>query len=191
MRRETSDFNRSSAEIKGREEYFVTEARMGESYVMNEGENAKAGETFDEVMTRIDSDSEQPPSSPTLFSRHLQIQNKRKMAKENLQKQASEMLKRSHRKFPPGKVGDTVILRIPDVDRVRCATRNVIGVITNVNDENGLYKVGTQFGTINTSYTRNDFTPCPENLLRIEDVPCTEVSLRVRREMFGWWRPRL
>ena len=45
---------------------------------MNEGENARAGETFDEVMTRIDSDSEQLPSSPTLFSRahtvHLKMQ---------------------------------------------------------------------------------------------------------------------
>ena len=99
MRRETSDFNRFSAEIEGREEYFVTEARMGGgggggegSYMMNEDENARAGETFDEVMTRIDSDSEQPPSSPTLFCRHLQIRNKRKMAKENLQKQTSEML---------------------------------------------------------------------------------------------------
>ena len=172
--RETSDFNRSSAEIKGREEYFLTEARMGGSYMMNEGENA----TFDEVMTRVDSDSEQPPSSPILFSRHLQIRNKRKMAKDNLQKQASEMLKRSREKFPPGKVGDTVKLRIPDVDRGRCAPRNVIGVITNVNDENGSYKVGTKFGTINTSYTRNDFTPCPKNLLRNEDVPSTEVSLR-------------
>ena len=85
MRRETSDFNRSSAEIEGREEYFVTEwGGGGGSNTMNEGENARAGETFHEVMTRIDSDSEQPPSSPTLFSRHLQIRNKRKMSKENL-----------------------------------------------------------------------------------------------------------
>ena len=84
--------------------------------MMNEGENARAGETFDEVMTRIDSDSEQPPSSPTLFSRHLQIRNKIKMAKEYLQKQASEMPTRSREKFPPGKVGNMVKLRIPDVD---------------------------------------------------------------------------
>ena len=56
---------------------------MGGSYMMNEGENARAGEMW---MTRIDSDSEQPPSSPTLFSRHLQIRNKRKMAKEHRQK---------------------------------------------------------------------------------------------------------
>ena len=103
---------------------------------------------------------------------------KEKWRKRISKNQASEMLKRSREKFPPGKVDDTVKLRIPDVDRGRCAPRNVIGAITNVNDENGLYKVGTQFGTINTSYTRNDFTPCPENLLRIEDVPCTEVSLR-------------
>ena len=113
MRRETSDFNRSSAEIEGREEYFVTEARMGGSCMMNEGENARAGETFDEVMTRIDSDSEQPPSSPTLFSRHLQIGIKEKWRKRISKNQASEMLKRSREKFPPGKVDDTDKITYP------------------------------------------------------------------------------
>ena len=107
--------------------------------MMSGGANARVGETFRQGMTGIDSDSEPPPSPPALSIHRGQIQRKRNIVKENLQKQATEMMRGSVSKFPPGKAGDTVRVRIPDVDRGRCAPRNVIGVITNVDKDKDLY----------------------------------------------------
>ena len=97
-----------------------------------------------------------------------------KMAVENLQAQASKMTKFSLDKFPPGKVGDTVRVRVPDVDRGRCDLRNILGVVTHVNHDNKTYKIGTQFGRINSSYACNQFTTCKEKLMQLENVPGQE-----------------
>ena len=37
-----------------------------------------------------------------------------------------------------------------------------------------MYKSGTQFGRINTSYTRSQFRTCEENLIQLENVPDME-----------------
>ena len=113
-----------------------------------------------------------------LCERRENIHEKRKMAVENLQAQASKMTKFSLDKFPPGKVGDTVRVRVPDVDRGRCDLRNILGVVTHVNHDNKTYKIGTQFGRINSSYARNQFTTCKEKLMQLENVPDMEISLR-------------
>ena len=116
--------------------------------------------------------------SPTLCKQRENIHEKRKMAVENLQAQASKMTKFSLDKFPPGKVGDTVRVCVPDVDRGRCDLRNILGMVTHVNHDNKTYKIGTQFGRINSSYARNQFTTCKEKLMQLENVPDMEISLR-------------
>jgi hypothetical protein len=54
-----------------------------------------------------------------ILCRQEQVRKHRMSAKEGLELQAKKMLKVSNLKFPAGKVGDTVKLRIPDVDRAR------------------------------------------------------------------------
>ena len=54
------------------------------------------------------------------------------MVKTNLEAQAVKMTRLAREKFPPGRVGDTVKVRVPDVDRGRCDSRNILGVITEV-----------------------------------------------------------
>lgn len=46
----------------------------------------------------------------------------------------------SNKKFSPLEVGTTVKVSIPDVDRVRGSPRNLLAVITQVEDD--LYKLG-------------------------------------------------
>ena len=58
---------------------------------------------FTEMVTEI-------PRSPS-------ITEERKIVKSNLQIQAFKMTRFSREKFPPGKVGETVKVRVPDVDR--------------------------------------------------------------------------
>ena len=52
---------------------------------------------------------------------------------------------------------------------------NVLGVIADVNDD--LYTVGTKYGTLNTTYTMNQFRLGSSNkFLHPSDIPDTLVS---------------
>ena len=75
---------------------------------------------------------DEPPLFPSICKRRERINEKRKMAKTNLEAQAFKMTRLAREKFPPGRVGDTVKVRVPDVDRGRCDSRNILGVITEV-----------------------------------------------------------
>ncbi|KAK9712776.1 hypothetical protein QE152_g24731 [Popillia japonica] len=76
-----------------------------------------------------------------------------------------------------GKIGETVRIPIPDVDRARSDLRNILGVILVVEDNN--YSIGTKLGKLQQMYSRNQFTICKQSMVAIDDVPeSVEVSLR-------------
>ena len=68
------------------------------------------------------------------------------------------MTRFAREKFPEGKVGDTVKVRVPDVDRGRCDSRNILGVIMGTDLTKDLYKIGIKDGILNAWYTRNQFS---------------------------------
>jgi len=57
------------------------------------------------------------------------IDQKRSSSFQNVQKQATNMKEPLENRFCKGKIGDNVMIRIPDVDRARCDLRNILGVI--------------------------------------------------------------
>ncbi|KAK9675166.1 hypothetical protein QE152_g40592, partial [Popillia japonica] len=59
---------------------------------------------------------------------HL-IRDKRKIVVTNLEIQADRMKSVSLANHPIGKIGETVRIPIPDVDRARSDLRNILGVI--------------------------------------------------------------
>ncbi|XP_031352272.1 KRAB-A domain-containing protein 2-like [Photinus pyralis] len=59
------------------------------------------------------------PASNEITERQDSVAIKRTHAKKGLEEQAKKMLKTSNVRFPPGNVGDTVKLRVPDVERAR------------------------------------------------------------------------
>lgn len=67
------------------------------------------------------------------------IVSHRKKSRECLEKQAQKMMKLSNQKFSEVDVGATVRVPVPDVDRARGSPRNVLAVITHVEDN--LYKL--------------------------------------------------
>ena len=75
---------------------------------------------------------DEPPLFLSICKRRESINEKRKMAKTNREAQAFKMTKLAREKFPPGREGDTVKVRVPDVDRGRCDSRNILDVITEV-----------------------------------------------------------
>ena len=89
------------------------------------------------------------------------------------------MLKLSNSKFPICKVGDTVRVGIPDVNRGRGDFRNIQKAVLKI-DNNGLYKLGNYHGTIEEKFSRNQFTPATSNHINISKI---SVEKKVMREL--------
>ncbi|KAJ8935305.1 hypothetical protein NQ314_012895 [Rhamnusium bicolor] len=83
----------------------------------------------------------------------------------------------SNKALPPAKVGDTVKLSVPDVDRGRADARNILGVVISIKDDI-YYKIGTEKGTLPQLFTRNQFGICPASLIPLENVSTIEKSHR-------------
>jgi len=79
------------------------------------------------------------------------------------------MLRTSKQKFQPANVGETVRIRVPDVDRSKIDSQNILAVVFDIVD-NDFYKLATKNGVINRLYTRNQFSVCKDNLISITDV---------------------
>ncbi|CAI6360566.1 unnamed protein product [Macrosiphum euphorbiae] len=94
----------------------------------------------------------------------------------NLKTQANRMKEASEKRFCEAKVGETVKIKIPDVDRARSDLRCILGVILAVHDDN--YKIGTTEGKLEHTYSRNQFTMCKEKLVTVEEVPDLTITLR-------------
>ena len=115
------------------------------------------------------------------------MDSEREDARRKTRKQADKMLELSRytvailnpydpiidflrKRFGEAKVGDTVLLAIPDVDRGRCEFANITALVLEVLD-GGLYKLGCRSGVLDSLYSRNQFAPTLETFIRPEDVP--------------------
>ena len=105
------------------------------------------------------------------------IESNRLAAKINLENQAKKMKAMKNSKFPPCSVGDTVRVKIPDVDRGRGDFRNVLMTVVERTDD-GFYKLGNARGTIEELFSRNQFSVCDEKLVVLESVSPEKKSLR-------------
>ena len=82
------------------------------------------------------------------------------------------------KRFGEAKVGDTVLLAIPDLDRGRGEFPNLTAVVLEVQN-GGLYTLGCKSGILDSLYLRNQVAPTVETLLATDAVPTDKfVSLR-------------
>ena len=93
-----------------------------------------------------------------------------------LEKQATKMLSNTNKRLDPASVGVSVIVPVPDLDRGRGDHRNLKGVI--LSEAEGFYKIGTQFGILDSMYSRNQFSTASSLLLEVSAVPDNEITLR-------------
>lgn len=100
----------------------------------------------------------------------------REHAKEYLEHQAKRVQMSSENKFPPAKVGDTVRVPVPDVDRGPGDARNILATVLEETD--GFYKLGTNDGVLRQMYVRSQFTICEKEFLDGKDVSDREMALR-------------
>ena len=68
------------------------------------------------------------------------------------------------------------MVRVPDLDRLRLAPRNVLAVVVDVNSS-GLYLLGTKEGQLERPYAHNEITAA-DNFIGAHDVPSSSLSLR-------------
>jgi hypothetical protein len=109
-------------------------------------------------------------SGHTFLDERLQnIANQRKRASESQIAQAETMVKRSKIDLKVAEVGDNVAVPVPLVDRGRGDPRNILGVVVNC-DEHDLFSIAVKAGILSTKYTRNQFDPCPQRLLKDSDM---------------------
>jgi len=92
----------------------------------------------------------------------------REVAITNLQVQAVKILRTSKQKFQPANVGETVRIRVSDVDRSKMDTQYILTVVLDIVD-NDFYNLATKNCVINRLYTRYQFSVCKENLISITD----------------------
>jgi hypothetical protein len=112
-----------------------------------------------------------------LCDKHQNIVQEREEAASSLKIQANKMIGISDRKHREAKVGSTVRIPVPDVDRGRGDTRSILAVVMEVN-EDGFYKLGTRNGVMKQLYARSQFSTCHQNLVQMDEVPSTQASLR-------------
>ncbi len=80
-----------------------------------------------------------------------------------------KMKSKSAKRFGEAKVLDSVLVPVPDVDRGRLEALNLLAIVMSV--DNGVYQLGTCNGILDQKYTRNQFNPCIEKFMDIEDMP--------------------
>ncbi|XP_023214332.1 KRAB-A domain-containing protein 2-like, partial [Centruroides sculpturatus] len=73
---------------------------------------------------------------PKIEEKKRSVSKTREMALFNLKKQAEKMINTSNSKYTAANVGDTVRIRVPDVDRARSDGKNILGVVVAVKDKN-------------------------------------------------------
>lgn len=125
-----------------------------------------------------DVENTSPENICNFCSRKRNIANARKGAHDGLEVQAKRMKVISDNTYPKPKIGSTVRVPVPDVDRGRGDARSVLAVVLEAT-EDGFYRLGTKQGVISKYYSRSEFSTCPANILTIEDVSQDkEVPLR-------------
>ena len=133
------------------EENDLPDITDAEGSVLEFQEEAYEDVPSTEMVTKI------PRSQSACAQRKNKITEKRKILKNNPQTQAFKMTRPGRKKFPQGKVGDTVKVRMPDVDRGRCDSRNILGVIMEADLTKDLHRIGTKDVILNSWYARNQF----------------------------------
>ncbi|KAE9536163.1 hypothetical protein AGLY_007386, partial [Aphis glycines] len=103
----------------------------------------KSNNKSDENLDNQANNDEDKLSDKNINKRKKNTIKNRALALNGLQTQASVILRSSNQKFLTAQVGDTVRVRVPDIDRGRMDYQNILAVIMDI--DNDFYKLGTKY----------------------------------------------
>lgn len=119
-----------------------------------------------------------------LCNSECNIQFQRNEAHKGIKRAAEKMIDNTAKKLPPLTVGVPVYISVPKVDRGPLDTKNIKGKI--VDYRNGVYRVGTNSGTLKNWFARHELQISSENYN--DDISDVAISLREAvsyQSMFG------
>jgi len=93
----------------------------------------------------------------SLCVRKNRINIVRESAKSGHEQQAQKTVSLSNSRLPAVDIGTNVVVRVPDLDRGRLASRNVLTVVVDV-ISTGLYLLGTKGSLLERLCARSEFT---------------------------------
>lgn len=97
----------------------------------------------------------------------------------NLRSTANIMAQQHIHKLGEAKVGDTVQVPVPEVDRGPADCLHILAYITQVNQAHATYQLATKHGIIRGMHARNAFHICKQKLISFDHLDLTkELSLR-------------
>ncbi|KAF2892201.1 hypothetical protein ILUMI_13971 [Ignelater luminosus] len=80
------------------------------------------------------------------------------------------------RRFSMGQVGNTVEINVPEFDRGKSDSKNILGVFLEVDDENDLYEIGIKGDRLVQKDSRKQFHFCQEDFLLEDQVSDVSVA---------------
>jgi len=113
-----------------------------------------------------------------LCVRMNRINIERQGAKSGQEQQAQKMVSLFISRLRGVDIGTNVVVRVPDLDRGRLATRNSLAVVVDANSS-GLYLLGTKEGLLERLYACNEFKTADNYFIEAHDVPSSSLSLRL------------
>jgi hypothetical protein len=127
-----------------------------------------------------DEESEEPPAKMTYSERNaIKLSQIRTAVVANLTECADKMAQQHIHKLGEARIGDTVQVEVPSVDRGPGDLLHVLAYIISSNKQNMTYKLATSFGKISGMFTRNQFHICKQQILKSETLNLDEsFSLR-------------
>ena len=105
-----------------------------------------------------------------ICQRSAQHEQVREQVTRNQKRAATQMLESARKKLKIAAVGDNVRIPIPLYDRAKGDQRNLLGLITDV-DENGLFTITTKHGLLSSKFSRNQFEINDRKVLTPSDIP--------------------
>ncbi|KAK9674972.1 hypothetical protein QE152_g40738 [Popillia japonica] len=90
-----------------------------------------------------------------ITQRGKRILNQREESHKIMKIQATKMLCESNNRYAPLEIGTRLLIRVPDVDRGRLIPRNVLAIVSQINND-GLYKLSTDNGPLDRLFSRNE-----------------------------------
>nr|CAI5826348.1 unnamed protein product [Callosobruchus analis] len=88
------------------------------------------------------------------------------------------MLCKSNKIFAPLKKGTNVLIQAPDVDRGRLTPRNILAIVSGINDD-GLYELSTENGPLDRLFSRNELLQTNSQFMpEADNIYDKKISLR-------------
>jgi hypothetical protein len=124
-------------------------------------------------------DDEPPAKISSVEIRALSMARIRNEVVDNLRSNAEKMAGQHIHKLGEAKVGDTVQVPVPDVDRGPGDLPQILALIIKINNQNSTYKLATVHGLLKGWVARNQFFICKQRILSVQQVN-VEVEMTLR-----------